>query len=210
MRKPAPSRTTVAKKQLSDRIGLALQVAFDLHRDQYRKGSSIPYLSHLMGVAAVAMHFGATEDEAIAALLHDAIEDRGGPAARALLRQLFGKSVTTIVDECTDTDITPKPPWRTRKEAYIEHIRHASKSALLVSASDKLDNARDILVDYKRIGEKLWARFSGGRDGTLWYYRELVTAFSVAGAPAELVDELDTVVSHIERRVREAQRRQRR
>jgi (p)ppGpp synthase/HD superfamily hydrolase len=197
-------------KQLSDRIGLALQVAFDLHRDQYRKGSTIPYLSHLMGVASVALRFGASEDETIAALLHDSIEDRGGPAARHLLRQLFGRKVTAIVDACTDTDITPKPPWRERKETYLEHIRHASPSALLVSASDKLDNARDILVDYKRIGEKLWDRFTGGREGTLWYYRELVSAFSAVGAPAELVDELDTVVSEIERHVRETQRRKRR
>ena len=205
MRRRSHNRST--PKQLSDRMGLALQVAFDLHRDQFRKSSAVPYLSHLMGVASLALRFGASEDEAIAALLHDAIEDRGGQAARSLLRALFGAKVTCIVDECTDTDITPKPPWRQRKESYVEHVHYASKSALLVSASDKLDNARDILIDYKHMGEDVWKRFSGGREGTLWYYRALVTAFSVAGAPPALVDELDTVVSEIERRVREKDRR---
>ncbi|MBI5511883.1 MAG: HD domain-containing protein [Deltaproteobacteria bacterium] len=188
-------------RPLSPKVGRALQLAFELHRRQLRKGSGVPYLAHLLGVASTAMRYGATESEAIAALLHDAIEDQGGKKTRARLRRLFGARVTGIVDECTDTDLVPKPPWRARKEAYIRHLASASKSALLVSAADKLDNARDLLADHKAVGDALWERFAGGKAGTLWYYRSLITAFRRAAAPEALVNELDLVVTQIERRV---------
>jgi (p)ppGpp synthase/HD superfamily hydrolase len=183
---------------LSTRFQDALAYAARLHREQLRKGTEIPYTAHLLGVTSIALQHGATEDEAIAALLHDAVEDQGGPATREEIRKLFGEEVARIVDGCTDTDVSPKPPWRQRKETYIRHIREASPSVRLVSASDKVDNARAILADYRQCGESVWDRFKGGKEGTLWYYRSLVGAFTAAGTNP-LVQELDRIVSEIER-----------
>jgi (p)ppGpp synthase/HD superfamily hydrolase len=182
---------------LSQRFTDALVYAAGLHATQVRKGSGVPYVAHLLAVAAIALEHGADEDEAIAALLHDAIEDQGGDATRQELRRRFGDRVTAIVDGCTDTDLDPKPPWRQRKEAYLAHLPGASDSVRLVSASDKLHNARSLLADYRQLGEAVWARFNGSRDGTLWYYRALVTTYRQAGG-SPLVDELDRVVSQIE------------
>jgi GTP pyrophosphokinase len=182
---------------LSERFSAALTYATELHAKQVRKGSGVPYIAHLLGVASIALEYGATEDEAIAALLHDAIEDQGGATTREQIRHRFGDNVTAIVDGCTDADSTPKPPWRQRKEAYIAHIPSASPSVLLVSAADKLYNAQSILKDYRLVGESLWERFRGGRVGTLWYYRALVDAFNQTGVHP-LVEELERVVSEIE------------
>jgi (p)ppGpp synthase/HD superfamily hydrolase len=168
-----------------------------LHSTQRRKGSGVPYIAHLISVTGLVLEYGGSEDEAIAALLHDAVEDQGGEAARAEILAKFGPWVTEIVDGCTDTDETPKPPWRPRKEAYIAHLRDAPDSVLLVSACDKLHNARSLVMDYRRDGEALWAQFHGGREGTLWYYRAMVDAFQERGAAA-LVEELDRVVSELE------------
>src|SRR5215471_10833337 len=173
---------------LSVRFTDALSYACDLHRRQARKGTQVPYVAHLLAVASLALEHGATEDETIAALLHDAIEDQGGAPTREEIRRRFGDTVTAIVDGCTDAEVVPKPPWRERKEAYIAHVRSASRSVRLVSGSDKLHNARAILGDYRTHGEALWSRFTGGRDGTLWYYRSLVDAYRTAG-PSPLVDE---------------------
>lgn len=162
---------------LSPRFTDALQYAATIHRDQVRKGTVIPYVSHLMAVASLALEFGATEDEAIGALLHDAGEDAGGQARIDDIRQRFGPAVAEIVAGCTDTVLDPKPPWRARKEAYIAHLPHAAPGIQFVSACDKLHNARSILRDYRTLGEALWTRFSGGRDGTLWYYAALLGAF---------------------------------
>ncbi|MBD2181752.1 HD domain-containing protein [Aerosakkonema funiforme] len=182
---------------LSERFTEALVFATELHANQVRKGSGVPYISHLLGVASIALEYGANEDEAISALLHDAIEDQGGAATREEIRRRFGDTVTEIVDGCTDADTTPKPPWRQRKEDYIAHIPTAERSVLLVSASDKLYNARSILKDYRILGESVWGRFYGGREGTLWYYRALVEAFrKVWSSP--LIDELERVVSELE------------
>lgn len=183
---------------LSARFQEALVYAARLHGEQLRKGSDTPYIAHLLGVAGIALHHGASEDEAIAALLHDAVEDQGGAATREAIRERFGEEVARIVDGCTDADVTPKPPWRQRKEAYIRHIRDASPSVRLVSASDKVDNARAILSDYRQVGESVWDRFQGGKEGTLWYYRSLVEAFTAVGTNP-LVEELDRIVSEIER-----------
>ncbi|AFY32438.1 HD domain-containing protein [Calothrix sp. PCC 7507] len=182
---------------LSERFTTALTYATQLHANQVRKGSGVPYIAHLLGVTSIALEHGANEDEAIAALLHDAIEDQGGAATREEIRDRFGDDVTAIVDACTDADTTPKPPWRQRKEAYIAHIPTASPSVLLVSAADKLYNAQSILRDYRIIGESLWQRFQGGREGTLWYYRELVDAFKRTSATA-IVVELERVVLELE------------
>jgi GTP pyrophosphokinase len=183
---------------LSARFTDGLIFATQLHANQTRKGSGVPYIAHLLGVASIALEHGANEDEAIAALLHDAIEDQGGAPTREEIRRRFGDTVTAIVDGCTDTDITPKPPWRQRKEAYIAHISKASTSVLLVSASDKLHNARSILNDYRVLGDAVWERFKGGKEGTLWYYRSLVKAFLTTGA-TPLVDELERTVDELER-----------
>jgi (p)ppGpp synthase/HD superfamily hydrolase len=174
-----------------------MSFAFRLHAGQLRKGTKIPYVAHLLSVASIALQHGADEEEAIAALLHDAVEDQGGPKTREEIRQRFGGRVVAIVDACTDSDVTPKPPWKQRKQAYIAHVRTAPASVRLISASDKLDNARAILADYRSIGESLWKRFHGGREGTLWYYRSLVETFRAAGSNA-LVEELDRVVTEIE------------
>jgi GTP pyrophosphokinase len=184
--------------QLTSRFEEAVTFALRLHRGQLRKGTKIPYTVHLLSVASIALQHGANEDEAIAALLHDAVEDQGGAKTREEIRRRFGDKVVAIVDGCTDTDVTPKPPWRKRKESYIAHVRGASPSVRVVSASDKLDNARAILADYRVMGESLWKRFHGGKDGTLWYYRELVKTFRDAGSNP-LIEELDRVVGEIHR-----------
>jgi len=183
---------------LTSRFEDALTFAVRLHTAQRRKGTTIPYVAHLLAVTSIALEHGANEDEAIAALLHDAVEDQGGAATREEIGRRFGDTVAQIVDGCTDSLTTPKPPWRERKEAYVAHIRHAPPSVRLVSAADKLHNARSILRDYQQLGESLWNRFNGGKEGTLWYYHALVEAFKEAGT-SPLVQELEHVVSEIER-----------
>jgi len=186
------------KPILSQRFEDALIYAAKLHAQQVRKGSMVPYISHLMAVAGIVLEYGGNEDEAIAALLHDSIEDQGGDIVRQEIRRRFGERVAETVDGCTDTDVQPKPPWRERKEAYIAHIRDALSSVRLVSVADKLHNAQTILKDYRSVGDAIWERFKGGKEGTLWYYRSLVTEFRATG-PSPLVDELDRVVKEIER-----------
>jgi GTP pyrophosphokinase len=183
--------------KLSTRFEEALVFATQLHAGQTRKGTTIPYISHLLAVTAIVLEHGGNEDEAIAALLHDSIEDQGGASTREELRRRFGDRVVEIVDGCTDADVMPNPPWRERKEAYIAHISVASAPVRLVSAADKLHNARAVLEDYRIVGETLWKRFNGGKEGTLWYYRAAVDALRKAGM-SPLIEELDRVVSEIE------------
>jgi (p)ppGpp synthase/HD superfamily hydrolase len=182
---------------MTERFTEAMAYAAELHNEQIRKGSRVPYIAHLLSVTALALEHGANEDEAIAALLHDAIEDQGGDATRQEIRRRFGDTITEIINGLTDSDVQPKPPWRERKEAYIAHLGSASPSVLLISACDKLHNATSILRDYRRIGEDLWPRFRGGKDGTLWYYRALVTTYHQY-FQSPLVEELDQVVTELE------------
>ncbi len=181
----------------SKRFDDALLYAAEVHRDQVRKGSGIPYVTHLLGVASIVGESGGSEDEVIAGLLHDAPEDHGGVGRLEEIRERFGEQVAEIVAGCTDTYEEQKPEWWGRKRAYITHLADASESVRLVSASDKLHNARAILADLRTLGEGLWGRFTGGRTGTLWYYRELVKTFQASGANA-IVEELDRVVGEIE------------
>lgn len=183
---------------LTPRFEDALVFAARLHGGDTRKGTTIPYISHVLGVAAIALEHGANENEAIAALLHDTVEDakQNPESIRTEIRRRFGSAVLDIVDGRTD-GIPPKPPFCERKEHYIAHLPEASPSIRLVSASDKLHNARAILIDYRAIGEAIWARFNGGRSGTLWYYRALADAFRTLG-PSRLAEELDRVVSELE------------
>jgi (p)ppGpp synthase/HD superfamily hydrolase len=179
----------------------ALTYAARLHRDQTRKATGIPYVTHLLAVAAIVGEAGGTEDEVVAALLHDAPEDQGGEARLAEIRERFGAQVADIVAGNSDTYQEPKPPWRGRKERYVAHVACAPHSVRLVSAADKLHNARSVLADLRCLGDDLWPRFNGSREGTLWYYRALVEAFRSAGSNP-VVEELDRVVGELERLAR--------
>ena len=176
--------TTPPFVPLGPRFSAALTLAAEWHGAQYRKGTGIPYVAHLLAVAALALEHGASEDTAIAALLHDAVEDQGGAATLQRIRERFGDAVAGIVAACSDTDVEPKPPWRERKEAYVAAIAHKSPEACLVSLADKVHNARAILLDLRTHGDAVWSRFTGGRDGTLWYYRALCAAFAGRTPPA--------------------------
>jgi (p)ppGpp synthase/HD superfamily hydrolase len=162
------------ERVLTSRFDEAYAYAARLHADQARKGTNIPYLSHLLAVASLVLEDGGSEDEAIAALLHDAVEDQGGQETLAEIRNLFGGRV-----------------------AGIARIRQASSEVRRVSMADKLHNARSILRDYRVLGEGLWERFNAGKDDQLWYYRELVKAFREEGQ-SPMVDELNQVVSELE------------
>jgi len=186
----------------SARFKDALLFATDEHRTQLRKGTTIPYISHLLQVAGLVLENGGDEDEAIAGLLHDVIEDQDVTAAE--ITERFGSRVANIVAACSDSTGGEKAPWQQRKLAYIDHIKHASKSVRLVSCCDKLHNARAILADYREHGDQLWSRFNSPKDQILWYYRSLADAFLKAdqedGAVGSRVPaELNGVVSEIER-----------
>lgn len=180
----------------SARFEEAFLYAHRLHADQTRKGTPIPYISHLMSVAALVAEHGGGEDQVLAALLHDVVEDQGGAPRLAEIRQKFGDTVALIVHGCTDADEIPKPPWRQRKEAYIAHLADAPAEVLLVSAADKLHNARTIVADLRQHGPACFGKFKGGQDGTLWYYRSLVAAFRQRGSTL-LVEELARVVEQM-------------
>lgn len=181
----------------------ALVWAAELHEDQFRKGGEIPYVSHLIGVAAIVLEHGGDEDEAIAALLHDALEDQAHKMEADEIGRRFGARVEEIVIACTDGDPEEQKSrdharWYARKEKYIAEVAHKPPGAILVSMADKLYNARSILEDYRELGEALWPRFTTGREGTLWYYRSLIQAFAAHGKP-RLWHELRRTVEEIER-----------
>ena len=184
------------KTQLSHRFEQALVCAAQLHKNQVRKGSGIPYVSHLLSVAALVLEDGGDEDEAIAGLLHDAVEDVGSAEIREEILVQFGERVASIVDGCTESCTIPKPPWRDRKLRYIEQMRGASPSVLRVSMADKLHNARSILADRDREGEAVWDKFKGGKAGTLWFYRSLLEIYRQAGSNF-LVSELARIVDRL-------------
>ena len=183
--------------KLSTRFEEALVFATRLHGWQTRKGTTIPYIAHLLAVTSIVLENGGNEDEAIAALLHDAIEDQGGAATREEIRRRFGDTVVEIVNGCTDAEVIPKPPWRARKQAYIARLRNEPAPVRLVAAADKLHNARAVLADYRELGEPLWRRFNGGKEGTLWFYRTVTDALREGGV-SPLIEELDRVVTEIE------------
>ncbi len=195
----------MSSTKLSSRFEEAFGYALHLHVGQRRKGTNVPYVSHLLSVAALVMEDGGGEDEAIAALLHDAVEDQGGRETRMEISQRFGESVARIVDGCTDTDETPKPPWRERKEQYVAHIENAAPEVRRVSMADKLHNSRTILADLERRGDEVWKRFKGGKEGTLWYYRTLVESYR-KGGNGYLFRELERVVEQMEKIVAESRK----
>jgi (p)ppGpp synthase/HD superfamily hydrolase len=160
---------------LSHRFERALVYANHLHRAQLRKGTQVPYISHLLSVAALVLEAGGNEDEAIAALLHDAVEDQGGNATREMIREQFGESVAKIIDACSEPITQPKLDWQERKQQYLEQLTQASVSAQRVMMADKLHNVRSILADLSGQGDATWDKFTAGRAGTLWFYRECLT-----------------------------------
>lgn len=182
--------------RLSNRFEQALVFATQLHRDQVRKGGNIPYISHLLSVAALVLEDGGDEDEAIAALLHDAIEDQGGIKTRDQIRNQFGEQVVKIVEDCTEPYVEPKPPWRQRKLFYLEQLRQASPSMLRVSIADKLHNGRSIVADWHQQGDAVWKKFKGGYEGTLWFYQNLLIIYQQK-TTGFLVDELERVVTQM-------------
>jgi len=187
--------------KLGPRFLRAFLFAAEKHTGQVRKASTTPYIAHLMGVSSLALEFGGDEDMAIAALLHDVVEDCGGAPMLKEVKRRFGSRVAKIVDGCTDSDRDPKPPWRERKETYIRHLKGADADTKLVSAADKLHNVRSILSDYREVGESIWARFNGGREGTLWYYRALLKEFQ-RGKPNRLIREFELAVRELEARAK--------
>jgi (p)ppGpp synthase/HD superfamily hydrolase len=185
---------TTQKYFLTNRFEQALVYASKLHRKQRRKGSNVPYISHLLSVTALVLEDDGDEDEAIAALLHDAVEDQGGQATREVIFDMFGAKVTCIVDGCSDADTIPKPPWQERKQRYIDNLRNASASIRKVSLADKLHNARSILRDLSQEGEETWGKFKGGKKGTLWYYQTLLELFLETDTDSWMVQELKRIV----------------
>jgi len=190
--------TSKTSPQLGKRFEEALILANQLHAGQKRKGTHVPYISHLLSTAALVLQDGGDEDEAIAALLHDAVEDQGGEEKLALIRKKFGEKIATIVDECSDTDVTPKPPWRKRKEDHITRLQSASSSTHRVMLADKLHNARALLRELRDQGEAAWEVFRGGKEGMLWYYR---TTHEILGKTNQgyLWQEFGRVIAEIER-----------
>lgn len=185
---------------LTEKFDRALLYAAAVHGGQKRKGTDIPYLAHLMAVAATVLEYGGSEDMAIAALLHDAVEDQGGLPRLEDIRARFGPKVADIVLACSDaTEVgRPKPEWRARKERYIAHLADLDQDTLLVSLSDKVHNARSILRDSRRegIGAAVWDRFNRPRKDTCWYYSALAEAFQMH-RPGQLSNELRDIAAEM-------------
>lgn len=191
------SEQTTAPR-LTGQFSKALVYAELKHHNQVRKGGDIPYVGHLLSVAGLVLDDNGSETQAIAALLHDCVEDAGGPPTLEEIRVNFGADVARIVAECSDTDETPKPPWRDRKQKYIAHLAEVGEDTLLVSLADKLDNSRAILRDYRAHGPALWQRFTvKDPDDHLWYYGELLGAYRSRGAESWMVEELGRVLDQL-------------
>jgi len=178
---------TLSKKKdlLSTKFEKAFHFAHHFHRNQVRTGTKIPYISHVMTVSSIVLEYRGTENEAIAALLHDLIEDhgprysKGGKTGLAgEIKERFGQAVLDIVLECTDTTAWPAPPWRVRKEKYIENLKTSSKGGTLVSMADKIHNSQSIIKDHEIIGDEVWDKFEGKEVGTKWYYGEILKALN--------------------------------
>lgn len=182
----------------SERFARALQMAYELHARDARKGKGTSAMGHLLSVAGIVIEYGGSEDEAIAALLHDAIEDAGGLATEKRIREAFGETVASIVRGCTDTDQTPKPPWEPRKQAYLEHLASAGAAARFVSCADKLANVRSMVADLQTTGEQFWKRFNGPKHRQLWLYGAYAEEFLREPSPA-MAAELSVQVKRLSR-----------
>ncbi len=183
--------------KLTNRFLDAVHYASNLHADQVRKGTATPYIAHLLAVTSIVLENGGDEDMAIAAMLHDAVEDQGGYRILDEIRKRFGEYVAQMVDDLSDSYTSPKPPWRKRKDDYLSHLPEAGEDTLLISLADKLHNARSILQDFDTLGDFIWNRFNGGKEGVLWYYRSLADFFK-ANDDSWLAQEFDRVVTQME------------
>ena len=168
---------------MTHRFAKALSLAATLHADQVRKISGVPYIAHLLSVSAAVLEAGGTEDQAIAALLHDAVEDQGGLPTLHLIGQEFGGDVASIVWACTDATETPKPPWLERKKAHIAHIATCDADALLVIECDKAHNAQATMSDWEAVGDAVWGRFTADHYGVVWYYSQMFRALNARVSP---------------------------
>jgi (p)ppGpp synthase/HD superfamily hydrolase len=188
--------------ELTDRLAEAVALVARLHGRDARKGTRIPTLAHLFGVCALVQQDGGSEDEAFAALLHDALEDHPERISAAELESRFGARVRRIVELSSDTpagfDGGPKPPWRERKDSYLDHARRADPADLRVTVADKVDNLRAIAGDLTRVGGALWSRFNAPRADQLWYYRSALEAYRAAGFAGPLLVEMERLVVAIE------------
>ena len=189
---------------LTERFDEAFAFASELHREQLRKVGRVPYLSHLLRVAGLALDFGASEDVAIAALLHDAVEDCGGMETEAIIRERFGDFVADVVLETSDSttaDANRKAPWRERKEAYLSHLRTGSEAAALVSGCDKLDNITSLARAMEIAGgEATLSRFKGGASDLIWYYESVAAVLKERGTL--VADELSVVIGRLKETLR--------
>ena len=187
--------------RLTQRLHEALELAIRLHGKDSRKASPVPALAHLFGVCALVQLDGGDEDEAIAALLHDSLEDKPGEISAGEIERRFGARVAALVQAATDTPPGfqggRKPPWRERKEGYLARVRAADPRDLRVLVADKVDNLRSILADFARLGEPFWSRFNAGKQEQVWYYRSALAAYREAGFRGPLVDELERLVGEL-------------
>ena len=197
MKRSRAKANSATPSTFSPEFQKALDYAARLHAKQVRKKTGRPYIAHLMSVAALVIEYGGDEEMAIAALLHDAVEDQGGLPRLRQIRRKFGKRVAHIVDGCTDSYTRPKPPWLERKKSYVERISRQVPEVLLVSAADKLSNVRETVHDFRVNGESVFERFAGKKDGTLWYYHTLVEEFHKTDSHP-LFEELSRAVSELE------------
>ncbi|MEH1896963.1 MAG: HD domain-containing protein [Nostoc sp.] len=186
---------SINKPKLTTRFEEALVYATQLHAEQVRRISGVPYISHLLSVTALVLEDGGSEDEAIAALLHDAIEDRGGRRTGEIIRQKFGDKVADIVEACTESDVVPQPPWKERKQKYLENISQGSPEVLRVALADKVHNARSNLTEWDLYGDKAWNKEQ--RQRTLWFYRSVITVAQTL-TDSRLVEELRRIVKQLE------------
>ncbi len=186
---------------LSNRFDQALQLAVSLHRNQTRKSTGVPFVAHLLGVASLVLENGGTEDQAVAALLHDSVEDQGGWATLETIRDEFGEYIARLVEDLSDSFEKPKAPWKQRKLGYISRLPEHHPDSLLISLADKYYNAESLLREYRRGGDTVWRQFNGGKMGTLWYYRTMADFFNNY-QPGWLARELERVVSELEDEVK--------
>lgn len=182
---------------LTSAFGEALAHAHDLHREQLRKGADVPYVSHLLAVSSLVLEAGGDEEQAIAALLHDALEDQGDKTSFAEIQRRFGGRVAKIVRACSDTEVVPKPPWRERKQNYVKRLENEPEDVLLVSVADKLHNARATLADRRSDGPSVWLRFNVGVEDQRWYYEALVEVFARRLPRNRLAVDLERTVAEL-------------
>ncbi len=190
-------KTEPLNHELGQRFEQALSLAIQVHANQRRKDSGAPYIAHVLGVTALVLEDGGSEDEAIAALLHDSAEDQGGEEMLATIRAKFGEKIAAIVDECSDTLEMPKPPWQARKQNHLARLEHASPEAIRVMAADKVYNSRNLLRGLLERGDTIWENFKGGRDGTLWYFKQMHNILNKIH-PGYLTNELFRAIEDIE------------